>query len=250
MYIDMGIWPGLIWAVACGLAVGNYACSLVHRLPRGESLTFNRDSFTVKKPYCGSCGGMLATRDLFPVFSFLINCGKCRFCAAPIPATHMVTELFCAVLFATAYLQYGFTEPFILMIITGVLLIILSSIEVMHHYLAWQILLALTVTGMIQRTLVDQSIYGWVQGGVMGLLVGGALWRFSEWRKKEKIALPKTLFLWMIAGIYLPAISFFAFVLVYGGALLAGRLVHEKQSAFPSGIAFSVTLLLLLFFPV
>ena len=27
---------GVIWATAMGCAVGNYACSLVHRLPRGR----------------------------------------------------------------------------------------------------------------------------------------------------------------------------------------------------------------------
>ena len=44
---------GLIWSVALGFAAGNYACSLVYRLPRGRLLLD-------KKPYCGSCGTMLA----------------------------------------------------------------------------------------------------------------------------------------------------------------------------------------------
>jgi len=49
---------GIIWSLAVGFAIGNYACSLVHRLPRGRLILD-------KPPYCGHCGTLLATKDKF-----------------------------------------------------------------------------------------------------------------------------------------------------------------------------------------
>src|ERR1700733_4243052 len=106
---------GIIWAIALGFAAGNYACSLVHRLPRGRLILD-------KKPYCGSCGTLLQVRDLFPVVSALLLRHRCRYCGAPFPVSHTWTELLVGLLFVLTFLEHSFSEQFLLITAIGVFL--------------------------------------------------------------------------------------------------------------------------------
>src|SRR5438128_1277785 len=113
---------GVIWSIALGFAVGNYACSLVHRLPRGRLLLD-------KKPYCGTCGTMLQVKDLFPVISALLLRHRCRYCGTPFPVSHTWTEVLVGALFVLSFFEFSFSDQYILVAGTGVFLITLAAIE-------------------------------------------------------------------------------------------------------------------------
>ncbi len=161
---------GIIWSLACGFAVGNYACSLVHRLPRGKLMLD-------KTPYCGNCGTLLKTADLFPVFSAMWLRHKCRYCKQPFPVSHTWTELCVGLLFVLAFFQHGYGEAFVLISIIGVFLITLAAIDANENMIMGKILVPLMVAGMVYRVLVDASIFGFVQGGLVALLASAFLWR-------------------------------------------------------------------------
>jgi prepilin signal peptidase PulO-like enzyme (type II secretory pathway) len=161
---------GIIWSLACGFAVGNYACSLVHRLPRGKLILD-------KTPYCGNCGTLLKTADLFPVFSALWLHHKCRYCKQPFPVSHTWTELLVGLLFTLAFFQYSYGQEFILIAFIGVFLITLAAIEANENMIMNKILVPLAIFGMIYRTLMDASIYGFIQGGITGLVISAFIWR-------------------------------------------------------------------------
>jgi len=161
---------GIIWSMACGFAVGNYACSLVHRLPRGRLILD-------KTPYCGNCGTPLQTADLFPVFSALWLRHKCRYCKQPFPVSHTWTELCVGFLFTLAFFQHGYGELFILISVIGVFLITLAAIDANENLIMPKILLPLALSGMIYRTLVDGTIFGFTQAALTGLLVSAFLYR-------------------------------------------------------------------------
>lgn len=160
---------GIIWSVALGFAAGNYACSLVHRLPRGRLLLD-------KKPYCGSCGAMLQVRDLFPVFSALALRHRCRYCGAPFPVSHTWTELLVGLLFALAFLEYNFGDRYLLVVCLGTFLITLAAIEANEGVIMGKILLTVAVIGIVNRTLVDGNLFLLFNGGILALLIGAALW--------------------------------------------------------------------------
>lgn len=170
------ILAGIIWSLALGFAAGNYACSLVHRLPRGRGVL-------AEKPYCGNCLTPLATKDLFPVVSALLLRHKCRYCGAPIPKSHFWTEVLVGLLFVLAFLAFNFSEMYVLTVLLGTFLVIVASIEYNEGTLERRVLLAVMVTGMVIRTLLDGSMYGFVIGGFFGALAGALIWR----RKIEKI---------------------------------------------------------------
>ena len=161
---------GIIWSLACGFAVGNYACSLVHRLPRGKLMLD-------KTPYCGNCGTLLQTADLFPVFSALWLRHRCRYCKQPFPVSHTWTELLVGLLFVLAFFKFNYGQEFLLVSFIGVFLITLAAIEANEGVIMGKILLCLVVSGMVYRTLMDGSIYGFVEASLLGGLASTLLWR-------------------------------------------------------------------------
>lgn len=156
---------GIIVSVVFGLAAGNYACSLVHRLPHNKPLLD-------KTPYCGSCGALLQVKDLFPVFSALMLKHRCRYCSAPFPTSHTWTEALTALLFVLVFLRFDFSQEYLLLTILGTFLITLAAIEANERMIATTVLLCTAFTGIVFRTLTDHSIYNFFDGGLMSLIIG------------------------------------------------------------------------------
>ncbi|MDX1975754.1 MAG: prepilin peptidase [Rickettsiales bacterium] len=183
---------GIIWSIALGFAAGNYACSLVHRLPRGRLILD-------KTPYCGNCGTLLQVRDLFPVVSALLLKHRCRYCNQPYPTSHTWTELLVGLLFVLAFLKYSFSEQYILVVTMGTFLITLAAIHANEGMVMWRILICVIVPGMLFRTLQDAGLYGFFEGalyaGLLGLLI-----KRKDIKKVGHIYVPPKLAILMAAG--------------------------------------------------
>lgn len=85
-----------------GVSVGSFLNVVADRVPAGKSIMH-------PPSHCFNCGHMLAPRDLFPIISYLLLRGKCRYCGKPFPARSMLVELSTGLLFALAYLTFGLT---------------------------------------------------------------------------------------------------------------------------------------------
>ena len=94
---------GLSWAIFLGMIMGSYSTTIVIRLPKNT--LFNKDD-----PHCANCNTYLQRQDLYPIFSFLINKGRCRFCQDKIPISIFYTETLICLLYSFAYLYYGFSN--------------------------------------------------------------------------------------------------------------------------------------------
>ena len=175
---------GIIVSTVLGFSAGNYACSLVHRLPRGLGVLD-------KKPYCGSCETLLATKDLFPVFSALLLRHKCRYCGAVIPKTHFYTELALGILFCLCFTKFGFSEQYALMILIGSMLTVLASIHHNDQQVDRRVLVTLLVTGLLYRTLVDHSIYPALEAALFVAVVSAFIWRNQIEKKAHIYVLPE-----------------------------------------------------------
>lgn len=234
------IWSGIIWMIVMGLAAGNYACSLIHRLPRGRLLLD-------KTPYCGSCGTLLQVRDLFPVFSALLLRHRCRYCGTSFPISHTITEILLASLFVLAFLQYGFSDMSVLIGAMGSFLIILAAIEVNENLIMGRVMLCIIVVGMLLRILVDGELFNFVLGGLFGVIAGALIWRKSIVKDGHIYRLPRQAELMTMAGICVGSTYFLKFLLLfvlsYGITwLLSGKTI---RITIPYGI--SIILLLLLY---
>ena len=78
--------PILILLFLVGLCVGSFCNVLIYRIPKEEEF--------VKTPsHCMTCGHELKWFELIPVFSWLIQGGKCRACGVKLSAQYPVVEL-------------------------------------------------------------------------------------------------------------------------------------------------------------
>jgi prepilin signal peptidase PulO-like enzyme (type II secretory pathway) len=82
-----------IFVFIFGLIVGSFLNCVIYRLETGES-------FLKGRSYCPHCKHILSSKDLIPIFSFLILKGKCRYCKKKISLQYPLVELFTGILFA------------------------------------------------------------------------------------------------------------------------------------------------------
>ena len=78
--------PALPIAFLGGMIAGSFIGVVAHRVPRGLSIVGPRSQ-------CDSCGAQIAAYDNVPVLSWLLLGGRCRSCAAKIPARYPLLEL-------------------------------------------------------------------------------------------------------------------------------------------------------------
>jgi prepilin signal peptidase PulO-like enzyme (type II secretory pathway) len=188
------ILQGIILSLVFGFAAGNYACSLVHRLPRGRLILD-------QKPYCGTCHTPLQVRDLFPVVSAMLLRHRCRYCGTPFPVSHTWTEVLVGLLFVLGFLQYGFGEQYLLVVCLGVFLITLSAIEANEGLVMGRIVLCVAVFGIIFRVLQDQTLFDSLAGGFYALIVGAVIWHKQIKPVGHIYSLPKPVELLVVGGL-------------------------------------------------
>jgi leader peptidase (prepilin peptidase)/N-methyltransferase len=80
-----------------GLIVGSFLSMLIPRLH------FEEKGIFLGRSHCAKCKKTLAARDLIPLFSFLLNGGKCRFCKKKISFFYPALELTTALTFLGLY---------------------------------------------------------------------------------------------------------------------------------------------------
>lgn len=158
-----------IFLLVIGPAVGNYACSVIYRLPLGKT-PFERN------PFCGHCGTDLKPIDLFPILSWCMTRGACRYCGGKIPALYTIVELLCGAFFIGYFLHFGMSEQFLLYSAYGVMVVILMGIHFQQGWIAATIYSYAIAVVLIVRTLTEGTIYGAVKGFfVMLILVLGLM---------------------------------------------------------------------------
>jgi leader peptidase (prepilin peptidase)/N-methyltransferase len=81
--IEASAWTG---PLVLAPFVGSFLAVLILRLPTGRPVVLSRS-------ICEHCGTRLGVRDLVPLASYVIQRGRCRFCAAFINPTHLAVEL-------------------------------------------------------------------------------------------------------------------------------------------------------------
>lgn len=95
-----------------GLSLGSFTTCVVYRVPRKLSLW--RQTNGSYRSFCPVCHAELHTRDLIPVFSWLIQKGRCRYCKAPIPPRYLWIELSVMALVVALAFWVGITVWFFL----------------------------------------------------------------------------------------------------------------------------------------
>lgn len=97
MSLAVVFWTMTAFAFALGAVVGSFLNVVIHRVPAGMSV--------VHPPsHCPRCDARIAWHDNIPIFSWAVLLrGRCRQCAAPIPARYTVVEALTGLLTAALF---------------------------------------------------------------------------------------------------------------------------------------------------
>lgn len=183
-----------IFVFIFGSVIGSFLNVVILRTPLKQSII-------TEPSHCFSCGNRLKWYDMFPIFSWLILRGKCRFCKAKISPRYMIVESITAIVYTLAYLRFGTIGAwweFGTAIVLFPILIVLSCIDIDHfeipywssitigvigiasffipfavHNVVWyERLIALGVVGVMFVLLV---LMGGMGGGDLQLMLGASL---------------------------------------------------------------------------
>jgi leader peptidase (prepilin peptidase)/N-methyltransferase len=165
------------WFFLLGSAIGSFLNVLIYRLPRKESILF-------PPSHCPSCNHKLASKDLFPIFSYIFLKGRCRYCGAKISIRYPLVEILTAIFFALSFWLYGWSFYCLKILIFFSLLLPIFFID-LEHMLIHDVLsftgLGLGLFLSLLEGKIYQSILGSIVfGGVLLLIYLGALFILKE----------------------------------------------------------------------
>lgn len=114
----------IYYTVICfifGLVLGSFYNVVGCRLPKKESIIS-------PSSHCTKCNHKLTFFELIPFFSYLFLGGKCKSCKQKISLFYPIIELMTGLLFMIAYLKFGFSVNFwILITLTSILAVVVVS---------------------------------------------------------------------------------------------------------------------------
>lgn len=104
-----------------GTILGSFYNVVGYRLPKGESI--------ISPPsHCPNCNHRLSFWELIPILSYLFQRGKCTSCKQKISWFYPVFEASCGLVFAFAFISFGFTwELLIALTFISMLIIVMVS---------------------------------------------------------------------------------------------------------------------------
>ena len=104
-----------------GMFLGSFYNVVASRLPKGESIIY-------PSSHCPNCNHKLGILELIPLFSYLIQGGKCSKCKQKISIFYPISEVMCGLLFVFCYLSFGFSyELIIALTFVSMLIIVILS---------------------------------------------------------------------------------------------------------------------------
>ncbi|MGA9049431.1 MAG: prepilin peptidase [Dehalococcoidia bacterium] len=224
-----------------GISFGSFFNVVADRVPQRKSI--------VSPPsHCFQCGRALKSKDLVPVFSYIILKGRCRYCGAGIPLRSMLVELTTGLLFVLAWAVLGPHWQLLVVVTYMSILIILSITDLESGFFPGAILysaviLALAITLVKTFTGLTPDIISAVIGFAVGFGFFFLIWCIARLFKKEIIGFGDVV-LGGLIGIMtgFPLVIAAIYLAVLGGGLTAIVLVIFKIRKLTEPISFGLFL--------
>jgi len=104
-----------------GAILGSFYNVVAYRLPKGESIVY-------PSSHCPNCNHKLRPWELIPIFSFILQKGKCTECKQKISWFYPIAEIMCGLSFVLCYISFGLSlELIIALTFTSMLIIVVLS---------------------------------------------------------------------------------------------------------------------------
>lgn len=126
----------------------------------------SRNDIPMGRSKCDTCKHELNVIDLVPIFSFIFNKGKCRYCGAKIPLECLIVELFCGFMFAFLGWHFSFSVELLMWLILSALLLALSLVDFKTFTVPDKILIAMAINRIIFAFILKSSVLDMLIGAV------------------------------------------------------------------------------------
>jgi prepilin signal peptidase PulO-like enzyme (type II secretory pathway) len=101
-------WFWLASFVVIGLCLGSFISAIIDRTRKGQSFITTKNKNAARSA-CPACGHTLQSKDLVPLFSWIVQKGRCRYCRAAIPGFYPLLEISSAAYAVGIFLLLGFS---------------------------------------------------------------------------------------------------------------------------------------------
>ncbi len=149
-----------------GAIFGSFLSAVVYRVRLEESFVKGRSR-------CPNCNHTLAVLDLFPIVSWILLGGKCRYCRKGISWSYPLTEICLGLAFLLAYTAshqpIALNLQLALWLIMTVFLAFIFMYDARYYLILDQTIIAASLVAVVCNVLLGVP---W-QGMVIGALVGG-----------------------------------------------------------------------------
>lgn len=240
-------WFFPVFAAILGLMVGSFLNVVIHRLPRGESLSHPPSR-------CPRCGAAIRWYDNVPLLSYLLLGGRCRDCRGPISPRYPLVEAATGLLFLAASLKLPHLLWALHAVVLGSLCLALALIDLEHMILPDALTLPGVAIGLLlalaggPTPLLDAAI-GTVLGAALPLAI---IWAYRWLRGVEGMGFGDVKLLAMLGaflgwqGMLLTlSLAAVAGALVGVGLMVTGR--GSRQTELPFGTFLCAAAVVVLF---
>ena len=228
-----------------GAIMGSFYNVIGTRLPKKENVLIARS-------HCDNCGKVLKWYNLIPLFSYLLQKGRCSFCKEKISSNHFWIELGTGFLFLLTYLYFPIGYDFYIGLIISSLLIIIFVSDFKYMIILDSPLIISTILIIILKLIyfdVHNVLFSLISG-ISLTLVMVLVYLFGNYTfKKESLGGGDIKFAFIIGLILGFKIGLAALILSVFLALpyAIATLELKKNSEFPYG-PFLAGALLIVFF--
>jgi prepilin signal peptidase PulO-like enzyme (type II secretory pathway) len=234
----------LLIFIFLGLIFGSFNTMLIHRLPLEMDIVFTRSA-------CPKCRKLLSAFDLIPLFSWLINAGKCRHCHNKVAVRYPLTELATCALFSLSYQLHGASFNALLIALLGSHLLVLFIIDIEHRIIPDLLQIIVTVLGLIYAVNnnyhLSEIIAGALLGGGIGLILQFLV---RAIKKIDGLGMGDVKFM-AASGVWLGTdlISYYFYAGIIGVVSAILWRIKNDDPRFPFGPALAISLFMLVIYP-
>lgn len=125
-----------------GIVIGSFLNVCIYRIPKKEDVVKERS-------HCMTCGHILTWYELIPVFSYLLQRGRCRSCGTRLSIQYPLMEALNGVLYVIIIYEEGVTPYGILLCLLCSVLLVLSVIDFRTYYIPIGINISVLLIGVV-----------------------------------------------------------------------------------------------------
>jgi len=154
-----------IYIFFVGICLGSFYNVVGLRIPAGQSIVRPRSA-------CPTCKHQLTAIELIPVFSYILQRGKCRNCKTHISPIYASIELATAILFTISPLLVGWSKELIIAWTLISLLVIVFVSDITYMIIPDKVLFFFAPLFIIERIIVPlDPWWDMIAGSIVGFLL-------------------------------------------------------------------------------